>query len=171
MGHQGVCHFFRTDSTQFSLCTASVYEDLCQRYGLRNMLGFREYEVLKEDDAAFKAGRAASRRAYLASVHAATPVVFNLPDGAKFKPNILKYRKDYTGHHPTQKPVALMEDLIRTYTNPGDTVLDPTMGSGSTGVACVNTGRRFIGIERDAGYFATAERRIAEAQPQLLAAE
>lgn len=73
--------------------------------------------------------------------------------------------------HPTQKPVALMEYLIRTYTNPGETVLDFTMGSGTTGVACVNTGRRFIGIERDPSYFAIAERRIAEAQPQLMAAE
>ena len=79
--------------------------------------------------------------------------------------------KKELGLHPTQKPVALMEYLIRTYTNPGETVLDFTMGSGTTGVACVNTGRRFIGIERDADYFAVAERRIAEAQPQLLAAE
>ena len=73
--------------------------------------------------------------------------------------------------HPTQKPIALMEYLIRTYTNPGETVLDFTMGSGTTGVACVNTGRAFIGIERDPDYFAIAERRIAEAQPQLMAAE
>ena len=73
--------------------------------------------------------------------------------------------------HPTQKPVALMEYLVRTYTNPGETVLDFTMGSGTTGVACVNTGRQFIGIERDPTYYAIAERRIAEAQPQLLAAE
>lgn len=62
--------------------------------------------------------------------------------------------------HPTQKPVALMEYLIKTYTNPGDTVLDNTMGSGTTGVACMNTGRRFIGIERDAEYFKIAEKRI-----------
>lgn len=75
------------------------------------------------------------------------------------------------GFHPTQKPVALMEYLIRTYTNPGEVVLDPTMGSGTTGCACVNTGRRFIGIERDATYFDVACRRIAEVQPQLLAAE
>jgi len=68
------------------------------------------------------------------------------------------------GHHPTQKPVALMEYLIRTYTNEGDTVLDFTMGSGSTGVACVNTGRNFIGIELDPEYYAIAEKRIAEAQ-------
>lgn len=65
--------------------------------------------------------------------------------------------------HPTQKPVRLLEYLILTYTDPGDTVLDFTMGSGSTGVACVRTGRNFIGIERDADYFATAEKRIAEA--------
>ena len=56
-----------------------------------------------------------------------------------------------------------MEYLIRTYTNEGDTVLDFTMGSGTTGVACVNTGRKFIGIEKDAGFFAIAEARIAEA--------
>lgn len=64
------------------------------------------------------------------------------------------------GLHPTQKPVALMEYLIRTYTNEGDTVLDNTMGSGTTGVACINTGRRFIGMERDPGYFKTAKQRI-----------
>ena len=66
--------------------------------------------------------------------------------------------------HPTQKPVALLEYLIRTYTQPGEAVLDFTMGSGSTGVACVNTNRNFIGIELDADYFKIAERRIAEAQ-------
>ena len=65
--------------------------------------------------------------------------------------------------HPTQKPVALMEYLIRTYTQEGDTVLDNCMGSGTTGVACANTGRRFIGIERDDKYFAIASERIAEA--------
>jgi site-specific DNA-methyltransferase (adenine-specific) len=67
------------------------------------------------------------------------------------------------GHHPTQKPVALLEYLIRTYTNDREIVLDNTMGSGSTGVAAVNTGRNFIGIERDPSYFAIAERRIHDA--------
>jgi site-specific DNA-methyltransferase (adenine-specific) len=66
--------------------------------------------------------------------------------------------------HPTQKPVALMEYLIRTYTNEGETVLDFTMGSGTTGVAAVQTGRRFIGIEMDAGYFTIAKERIAAAE-------
>lgn len=66
--------------------------------------------------------------------------------------------------HPTQKPVALMEYLIRTYTNPGETVLDFTMGSGTTGVAAMNCGRNFIGIERDEKYFDIAERRVLEAK-------
>lgn len=65
--------------------------------------------------------------------------------------------------HPTQKPVALMEYLIRTYTNEGDTVLDNCMGSGTTGVACANTNRKFIGMELDREYFRIARRRISEA--------
>lgn len=65
--------------------------------------------------------------------------------------------------HPTQKPVELMEYLIRTYTNEGDTVLDNCMGSGTTGVACANTGRNFIGIEREKEYYHIARKRIAEA--------
>lgn len=76
---------------------------------------------------------------------------------------------EFTSHaekrfHPTQKPVPLLEYLIRTYTNPGETVLDNTMGSGSTGVAAVNTGRDFIGMELDPGYFEVAQRRIADAE-------
>ena len=67
--------------------------------------------------------------------------------------------------HPTQKPVVLLEYLIRTYTNEGETVLDFTMGSGSTGVACLNMNRSFIGIELDEKYFAVAEQRINESLP------
>lgn len=66
--------------------------------------------------------------------------------------------------HPTQKPVALLEYLIKTYTLEGETVLDFTMGSGSTGVACKNTGRDFIGIELDEKYFAIAKQRIADSK-------
>ena len=64
------------------------------------------------------------------------------------------------GLHPTQKPVALFEYLIRTYTNENMVVMDNTMGSGSTGVACKNTNRSFIGIEKDEEYFKIAEQRI-----------
>jgi site-specific DNA-methyltransferase (adenine-specific) len=78
--------------------------------------------------------------------------------------SILSTKKERGGLHPTQKPVALMEYLIRTHTNPGDTVLDNCMGSGTTGVACVNTGRNFIGIEKDEKYFGIAKRRIEDSQ-------
>lgn len=71
--------------------------------------------------------------------------------------------REERGLHPTQKPTSLAEYLIRTYTNEGDVVLDNCMGSGTTGVACANTSRRFIGIELDANYFAAASDRIAEA--------
>ena len=76
--------------------------------------------------------------------------------------------KKEPGLHPTQKPVALMEYLIKTYTNAGETVLDFTCGSGTTGVAAANTGRRFIGIEMDPDYFAAASARIRTAQADAI---
>ena len=88
------------------------------------------------------------------------PSTFNLWEGKKYKSNILKYKKDYTGHHPTQKPVLLLEDLIKTFSNENDLVVDLTMGSGSTGVACKNTNRNFTGIEMNDEYFNIANERI-----------
>ncbi len=87
-------------------------------------------------------------------------------NGERFPVSILRFPTATNTVHPTQKPVALMSYLIRTYTQPGDTVLDFTMGSGTTGVACHETGRAFIGIERDDEYFAIAEQRIKQAQAQ-----
>ncbi len=72
----------------------------------------------------------------------------------------------FTGH-PSQKPNKLLVELIEKFTNPGDLILDPFMGSGTTGVACVQTGRRFVGIEIDPNYYAIAEKRIKEAQMQI----
>jgi len=86
-------------------------------------------------------------------------------DGRRY-PTTVNYVPNETGLHPTQKPVALLEYLIKTYTNEGETVLDFTMGCGTTGVACVKTGRNFIGIEIDPTYYAIAEKRITEAQMQ-----
>ena len=80
----------------------------------------------------------------------------------RFPRSVLKFKSDKQTSklHPTQKPVALMEYMVKTYTDPGQTVLDFTMGSGTTGVACKNLGRRFIGIELDEGYFNIAADRI-----------
>lgn len=74
--------------------------------------------------------------------------------------SIIEYSKEHKTFHPTQKPVALLEYLIKTYTNENELVLDSCMGSGSTGVACVNTNRNFIGIELDEKYFNIAKERI-----------
>ena len=142
---QRVDHCTRVNSTQFGLCTEATYSELIERYGISKMQGFREYAGLKIEDDAHK--KTVAR-------------VFNLHDGKKYKSNILEYKKDYNGYHPTQKPVALLEDLIQTYSNEGNTVLDFTMGSGSTGVAAKNLNRKFIGIEKDAGYFEIAKQRL-----------
>ena len=81
------------------------------------------------------------------------------PEGSRYPKTVLKFKQE-KGLHPTQKPVALMEYLIKTYSNEGETVLDNCMGSGTTGVACVNTNRNFIGIEMDETYFNISKNRI-----------
>lgn len=82
----------------------------------------------------------------------------------KYPLSVIDIRKEHPqSYHPTQKPVALLEYLIKTYTNEGETILDNTMGSGSTGVAAVNTNRNFIGIEMDDKYFTIAQKRISDA--------
>ena len=86
------------------------------------------------------------------------------PDGSRYPKTVLKYKQE-KGLHPTQKPVDLMEYLIKTYTNPGDVVLDNTMGSGSTGVAATRCGREFIGIEMDSKYYEIAKERIESTVP------
>jgi hypothetical protein len=84
--------------------------------------------------------------------------------GLAYPRSVIFTRKENGTVHPTQKPLQMLEYLIRTYSNPGATVLDNTMGSGSTMVACVRTGRNGVGIERDPKYFEVARQRIAEAQ-------
>lgn len=81
--------------------------------------------------------------------------------------SILKFASEFSTVHPTQKPVPLLEYLIKSYTLEGETVLDFTMGSGSTGVACVNTHRKFIGIEKEQRYFEVAQKRIREVEGSL----
>lgn len=89
------------------------------------------------------------------------------PDGSRYPRSVIQFIHETKPVHPTQKPVALMEYLIRTYTNEGDLVLDNTMGSGTTGVACMNTKRNFVGIEMDSKYFEIAKQRISEAECRM----
>lgn len=152
LGHRKAEHCFYVTgsgngSTQFSLCTERTYQELIDVFGIDKMQGFIEYAELRKTQDAYTQKYSS---------------VFNLWQGGKSKSNVLEYKKDNDGYHPTQKPVALLEDLIQTYSNTGDTILDFTMGSGSTGVACVRTNRNFIGIELDENYFQIAEKRITE---------
>ena len=84
----------------------------------------------------------------------------------RFPKTVLKFGKE-TGLHPTQKPVALFEYLIKTYTNEGETVLDNCMGSGTTAIACINTNRNYIGMEKEEKYFNIIQDRIANHTQQL----
>ena len=138
-------HFFRADSMQFSLCTEKTYRELIDSFGIDRMEGFKSFAECEEIERTFKR-------------------TFNLPDGQQFIGNVLEFKKEYQGLHPTQKPVALLAFLVKTYTNKGDLVLDNCMGSGSTGVACVNSNRRFIGIELNEQYFDIAVKRIEESR-------
>ena len=141
LGHRRAEHTFYINSTQYGLCTEKTYLELIEVFGIDKVNEFKTYEELKEIEFKYES-------------------TFNLWEGNKFKSNILKYKKDYTGYHPTQKPVLLLEDLIKTFSNEGNLVVDLTMGSGSTGAACVNTNRSFTGIEMDDNYFNIATERI-----------
>ena len=81
-------------------------------------------------------------------------------NGERYPLTVIEFQRDKDKIHPTQKPVALMEYFVKTYTNEGDTILDNCMGSGTTGIACKNLNRKFIGIEQDPSYFEIAKGRI-----------
>ena len=151
LGHRRAEHTFYIDSTQYGLCTEKTYSELIEVFGIDKAEGFKEFSELKEIDDQFKTKFAST---------------FNLWEGNKYKSNILKYKKDYDGYHPTQKPILLLEDLIKTFSNENDLVVDLTMGSGSTGVAAMNTKRNFIGIEKDDKYFNIAVSRIKGTDPK-----
>lgn len=150
LGNGMASHYF-TMGEQFLFPTREMYERL-QTTGYFNA----DYNELEPINREFV-------ESIYEKMNTRCPATFNLWQGGKSKANVLEYAKDADGYHPTQKPVALLEDLVQTFSNRGDTVLDFTMGSGSTGVACVNTGRNFIGIELDPEYFKIAEERIKDA--------
>lgn len=148
-------HVFRFNSSQFDLCTCETYEALIYFYCIDKMECFKNFVELKQIDTEY-------RTELLRQMNKQNPSVFNLWQGGKYKDNVFEYKRDRDNHHPTQKPVLLLEDLIKTFSNENDLVVDLTMGSGSTGVACKNTNRNFIGIEKDEKYFEIAVRRVSE---------
>lgn len=172
LGTYMASHYF-TRKTQFSIPTESAYKRL-QTTGFFS----RPYSEIKAEYDAERQSVNKDVNTYNPQIKAGKPYKEHIaPDaqvhgggshkvkenlGTRFPTSILTFKRE-KGLHPTQKPVALLEYLIRTYTNEGETVLDNVMGSGSTGVACVKTGRKFIGMELDPGYFETAKQRIERA--------
>jgi len=145
-------HCFRWGSSQWDMPTAETYAEI-GRLPLKYEFVRKEYEDLRKEYEDLR-------------------YTFNKKDGIK---NVWQYSfsDDKKCKHPTQKPISLMSDIIKYSSNVNDTVFDPFIGSGTTGVACVQLGRNFIGCEIDPKYFAIAEKRIAEAQlqPRLLDVE
>ena len=132
-------HFTRYGSSQWALPTKKVYGELTERYNLREWKGFREYEDLRQE------------YEDLRPVH-------NLD---KNHNNVWDFKRDNgRNYHSCQKPIDILERLIQVHSKKGATVLDCFMGSGSTGVACKNLNRNFIGIELDKNYFEIAKKRI-----------
>jgi len=146
LGNKMGGHYF-TNGVQFCVPTEKNYLKL-------QSTGFfkKPYIEIKEIDSEFKKKFAS---------------IFNLWEGKKYKSNIFKYDRSEVGYHPTQKPVLLLEDLIKTFSNENDLVVDLTMGSGSTMVACKNTNRNGIGIELDKTYFNIAKKRIEEQKLEI----
>ncbi len=144
LGHARAQHFLIYDGLQFRIPTEKTYNELITKFRIDELDFFMSYSKLK--------GKFLGTQ------------IFNLPTGKKHKGSIFKYKKDKSKLHPTQKPLALMEDLILTYTNQNDNVLDFTIGSGTTCVACINTKRNYIGFELDKKYCNIANKRIEEAK-------
>jgi site-specific DNA-methyltransferase (adenine-specific) len=153
-------HVLRVDSTQFSLCTEPTYNELIEHFNIDKMQGFKNFAELKPIDKEY-------RTELIERMTREAPHTFNLWEGKKYKSNVLKYKKDYNGYHPTQKPISLLEDLIKTYSNETDLVVDLTCGSGSTAVAAINTKRRYIAIEKELKYYEIAKDRVNRANSEI----
>jgi site-specific DNA-methyltransferase (adenine-specific) len=141
LGHRKAEHFFYWNTSQFKIPTQNTYNELKTVFKICKFDFFIEFEKIVEINKKFNKK-------------------FNLPENKKYKSNIYEYKKDYEGLHPTQKPVLLLEDLIKTYTNENDLVLDCFSGSSSTLVACKNTKRKYIGIEMEEKYCEISKQRL-----------
>jgi DNA modification methylase len=171
---QGLDHCFRFDSLQWGLPTEKNYNNLIKLYNLSDIPKFEDLKKMYQDE--FKGNRynpqgikplnKIKRRGSTAKHFGDVSQLKteNMQEFTNYPKNILEFTKCKSdkGLHPTQKPVALLEYLIKTYTNENETVLDNCMGSGSTAIACINTNRNYIGFETNAEYFNISIKRIEE---------
>jgi len=168
-------HYFKKDKTQFIFPKKSDYLKLQQTGFFQK--SYDELLILYESNKSNKRTfnqQFTEGKKYITKQGGISDVygnkhkdIITVNEGKRFPKSILKFNRDKEKLHPTQKPIALLEYLIKTYTNENETVLDNCMGSGSTGVACINTNRNFIGIEKDDKYFEIAKDRIEKAKESL----
>ncbi len=191
IGNKGMHHFYSFKGVQFGLPTKENYEKLIKEYNIDEMEGYLEYDILKglwEDsppkiESTYNSQKTEGK-AYKSKEHIENAKIYNngkpmirteTQDTKHRHPtsiineipeyegdSILVYKNPHKTIHRTQKPVELLEWLIKTYSNEGDTVMDFTMGSGTCGIACMNQKRKFIGVEMDKEIFELAKNRFEE---------
>ena len=173
LGHRRAEHFFRHSTTQFSLPTQTTYNELIKLYKIdqyENFINLNELKKLwvKNGNYATYNPQKTEGEPYISTHSGCKAEVYgnytvqktvNKTD-MRYPTSILNVNHDKKSYHPTGKPVEILEWLIKTYSNEGDTVCDFVMGGGSCGVASFNTNRKFIGIEKDKKYFDVAKERI-----------
>jgi len=172
MGNRKADHFLCHHTSQFALCTETTYNKLIELYKINEMKEFIPYNNIQTEIKTKTTynPQMAPGKPYKTKKH----IINDLPiygkknyeipaidnKGERYPTSILKFDNPNNRIHPTQKPTDILECLIKTYSNENDIVLDFTMGSGSTIDACINTNRRYIGIEKDSDIFLLAKNRL-----------
>jgi len=181
LGNRKAEHFFYYKTSQFELCTRETYEELIKHFKIDQMDGFLSYDTLvsmkeKTINPPYTYNHGATvKREYTKKRNSLSSEMYS--KGLKEKEHLSKEYENYPknvlyfnverGIHPTQKPVALFEYLIKTYTNEGDLVLDNCSGSGTTAIACLNSNRRYICIEQNEEYIKRSRQRVQDHEPLL----
>ena len=183
LGHMGYHHSYGVNGSQFALCTKETYDQLIEHFKIDQMEGFLNFETLhamKEKqihlpytfnfDDRVKSTKRAKNNDF-------NRQMYGDKTNQKYKEHISKEYENYPrstlyfdcerGKHPTQKPVALFEYLIRTYSNEGEVILDNCSGSGTTAIACINAHRRYICIEQNEEYVRKSRQRVQDHEPLL----
>jgi DNA modification methylase len=184
IGHMGYHHSYGVNGSQFALCTKETYDQLIECFKIDQMDGYLTFETLQSmKEKQFNAPYTFNFDDRIKSTkHAKNNDLKRKQYGEETKP---RKDKEYTskeyenyprntlyfdcerGQHPTQKPVALFEYLIRTYSNEGEVILDNCSGSGTTAIACLNSNRQYICMEKDETYYKRSLERIANHEPLL----
>lgn len=170
VGNQGIHHFYSFKTTQFGIPTNKTYDKLIEHYKIDKMKDYMTYGEMKEKWAMRiynpqktkgKPYKVVGHKLKNKDVYGQAEILtLENKTGDRYPTSILKFNNPKKSLHRTQKPTDLLEWIIKTYSNDNDIVLDFTMGSGSTIEACVNTNRRYIGIEKDTDIYSIAKNRL-----------